>query len=151
MCKRSRFDSVLFIVNVILRNICKYLTYMKWLDAGWCASLWSVCCLIDRLNCASSNRLAVWPEGGAEHEGCGRGSERRGASSVDGGGVQQERARESVHLRRESHLALLGPHGRALLPRRVGTNQPDREKKLQTGQCVPMWNIIIITIREENI
>lgn len=93
------------------------------------ASVCIRCCLIDRLNCLSSNRLAVWPEGGAEHEGCGRGFERGGAPPLDGGGVQQERPREIVHLRWESHLALLGPHGRALLPRRVGTNKPDRREE----------------------
>lgn len=71
----------------------------------------------------------MWPEGGAEHEGCGRGFEHGGAPPLDGGGVQQERPREIVHLRRESHLALLGPHGRALLPRRVGTNKPDRREE----------------------
>lgn len=67
------------------------------------------------------SRLAVWPEGGAEHEGCGRGFERGGAPPLDGGGVQLEVTGKSVHLRRESHLALLGPHGRTLLPQWVST------------------------------
>lgn len=58
----------------------------------------------------------MWPEGGAEHEGSGRGFERGGEPPLDGGGVQQELAREIVHLRRESHLTLLGPHSRTLLP-----------------------------------